>query len=333
MRRFAQVLVASLVISTLSSGAFAQGPSTKPSKAAVAMAEALFNDANVAAAKGDFETACAKFKESQALDPSIGTQYNIGLCEEKRGKLLAALAIFEELSRTIPDTDERKEQAEGKAAEIADKLAELTISLADDAPALTTVTRNGKPIPREELGSPVRVDPGKVEVVASAEGRASKTFAIDLKEGEKRALVVGPEPAKVTEKRGAGDVPPPAQPGGSTQKTIGFVVAGVGVVGLGVGAVTGVMVLGKKSTVETECPNQVCRSQEGLDAASSGRMLSLVSTIAFGVGVAGAGLGTALILTAKPPSKAAASGKPARGVYVGARPLLHGGYLSVGGPF
>ena len=55
--------------------------------------------------------------------------------------------------------------------------------------------------------------------------------------------------------------------------------------------------LGKKSTVENNCPDQRCRSQADLDAADSGKTLSLVSTITFAVGVAGIGAGAVLVLT------------------------------------
>ena len=84
---------------------------------------------------------------------------------------------------------------------------------------------------------------------------------------------------------------------GATQRTLGYVASGVGLVGLVVSAVTGALVLERKRTVDDECTGHVC-SKEGKEAADSGQTLAAVSTLAFGVGVAGAVTGVTLILTA-----------------------------------
>jgi hypothetical protein len=68
-------------------------------------------------------------------------------------------------------------------------------------------------------------------------------------------------------------------------------LTGVGVAGVGVAAVSGLMLIENKSTVEANCPDKWC-NQEGLDAVASGKTLTAVNTagwIAGGVGL-GAGL-------------------------------------------
>ena len=93
---------------------------------------------------------------------------------------------------------------------------------------------------------------------------------------------------------------PPAVPEddtGDSQRTLGYVAGGLGLAGLAVGAVTGVLVLDRKSTVNDECKGHVC-SKEGKEAADSGQTLAAISTIAFAVGIAGAATGVTLILTA-----------------------------------
>src|SRR5687768_2981870 len=48
-----------------------------------AAAEALFRQGRQAADAGDHAKACEKFKESNRLDPALGTVFNIADCEEK----------------------------------------------------------------------------------------------------------------------------------------------------------------------------------------------------------------------------------------------------------
>ena len=74
------------------------------------------------------------------------------------------------------------------------------------------------------------------------------------------------------------------------------------------GAVTGVLVLGKKSIIDdpSHC-NQTTHAcdQTGVDAASSGKSLSLVSTVAFVAGGAALVTGAVLFFTSNGASKTA----------------------------
>jgi hypothetical protein len=82
---------------------------------------------------------------------------------------------------------------------------------------------------------------------------------------------------------------------------------GLGVAGLAAGAVTGLMTMDRKNTVDADCPGGICRSSAGLDAASEGKTLSLVSTVAFAAGAVGVGLGVVLIVSGgSSPAKATA---------------------------
>ena len=72
--------------------------------------------------------------------------------------------------------------------------------------------------------------------------------------------------------------------------------------GVGVGIVTGLVAIDKKNTVQQNCQSDpaggvACRDQTGLDAASAGRTMSTVSTVAFAVGALGIGVGAVLLVT------------------------------------
>jgi len=61
---------------------------------------------------------------------------------------------------------------------------------------------------------------------------------------------------------------------------------GVGIVGLGLGAVTGAMTLSKANKVDPQCANDICApaAKSDLDSAKT---LGTISTIGFAVGAAG----------------------------------------------
>src|SRR5258708_23407364 len=59
-----------------------------------AAAETLFNDARAAMAKKQLDVACEKFRESDRLDPAVGTHFNLANCEEQRGHLASAWGLY-----------------------------------------------------------------------------------------------------------------------------------------------------------------------------------------------------------------------------------------------
>src|SRR5262245_31877335 len=71
------------------------------SQLSVSAAEALFEEGRSALAAGDLDLACARFRESNRLDPAVGTVLNLADCEEKRGKLATAWTLFRRASTEL----------------------------------------------------------------------------------------------------------------------------------------------------------------------------------------------------------------------------------------
>jgi hypothetical protein len=75
------------------------------------------------------------------------------------------------------------------------------------------------------------------------------------------------------------------------------------VAGLLLAGVTGGLSLGKKGTIVEHCGTKIGSTDEaacdptGLEAASSGKTLALVSSVGFGVGLVGIGTAVVLLLT------------------------------------
>jgi hypothetical protein len=268
-------------------------------------AESLFRDARDAAKRGDYASACPKFAESQRLDPAAGTLLNLADCEEHTGKLASAWLHYREAAEQLPASDPRLTMAKDHIGALETRLPKLTIRLADGAPPGTKVLRDHVELGAASLGTPVTLDPGAHVIVARTPSGKEQRTDLVLKEGQNESLTmsISEDATPGVAPRAA---PPPAAPppqtssSGGSSSTLGYVVGGVGAASLVVSLVTGGLVLGKKSTVQSGCDAQKFCTTDAIDAGSSGKTLSAVSTVTFVVGLAGIGLGTYFILSSKP---------------------------------
>lgn len=119
-----------------------------------------------------------------------------------------------------------------------------------------------------------------------------------LRDAELAVAEAAPAPAPVASP--APESPPPraarrpATAGGwSTGEWAGAILAGTGVVAIGIGTGFGVAAMDDTRTVRDLCDGNVCREQRGIDAAESATDLARVSTIAFASGGALLALGAA----------------------------------------
>lgn len=249
-----------------------------------AAAEALFRQGRAAADTGDFRTACEKFRESNRLDPAIGTLFNIADCEEKLGRVATSWTHFQEVAQRLPPADERRGLATQRAAALEPRLPKLTIKLLGALPPGAVVRRGDVELTTASFGAPLPVDPGEVVVSVDAPGRERAEFRVEMAERDSRELEIsaGPELSQQT-----AEASPP---------TLGYVLGGVGILGLGVGAITGFMTLSKKSTADDHCPDKRCDAQ-GFDAAESGRTLGAVSTTGLVLGSLLLATGAYLVLS------------------------------------
>ncbi|HVR21343.1 MAG TPA: hypothetical protein VMS65_16635 [Polyangiaceae bacterium] len=266
-----------------------------------ATAEALFRAGREAMERGDYAQACSQFEESQRLEPAGGTAFNLAACFEKLGRVASAWKTYREAAERLPAGDARVRMSEEQARALESRLPKLTLRTGPSSGAVE-VELNGVALGAATLGLALPVDPGEQRIVVRASGREARELTVILAEGESKEVVlspgapVAPAGAESASAKTAPASPPPADKG-SGQRTLGWVVGGVGLAGLTVSLVTGMMVLDKKSTVDDECTDDVC-SSKGDEAASSGRTLSTVSTAAFVVGAVGLGVGTYLLLSA-----------------------------------
>lgn len=279
---------------------YAQGGGNK------AAAEALFVEGRNLMAAGRFDEACPKFEASQELDPGLGTILNLAECYEKTGKTASAWAQYREaipLARAA-GSQEREALAQERAKLLQDRLSTLTIRTTGGDAALS-VRRDGAAVQAAQLGTPIPVDPGEHVIEATAEGKQPWSTKVDV--GTDAAKVEVEIPALQAAADGAG----PATGGdvtidsgtpsssGSGQRTLGLIVGGVGVVGLGVGTYLGLTAGSDWDDAKAGCDDfpYEC-NQAALDARESASSKATLSTIGFIAGGALLATGAILYFTA-----------------------------------
>jgi hypothetical protein len=164
-----------------------------------------------------------------------------------------------------------------------------------------TVTMDGKPFAQKVGGAAVAVDPGEHHFTFTAAGLPSTDKTVVLREADKDRRVQVVLGAPVATPSDAGASPSSSGPSeGSTQRLIGLVVGGAGVVGVVIGGVFGLVA---KSTYnnafQNECGNKSngCSSQ-GANDGQTAFSQATVSTVGFIAGAALLAGGAVLYFTA-----------------------------------
>jgi hypothetical protein len=257
-----------------------------------------------------YATGCPALAESYRLDPHAGGLFTLAECENQWGKIASALADYDtflDLVAHLPAPDRAKQQERAKiAAErrsaLSREIPGLTLSLAADVPAGSTVMLDGKAVPTAGLRSTLPVDPGEHDVVLRGpDGRTTQQHVI-LARGERKAVTLTPPPplsgvvpdASDTVAPPTDEKPSPAE-SGSSRKTAVLVTAIFGAAAVVAGGVTGAIVLAEKASIDKDCPTPTtCASSSDASSANRAKTLGWVSTGTFIGG--GALLGAAAIL-------------------------------------
>jgi hypothetical protein len=264
---------------------------------------------------GKCPEAIEKLSRAESLYHAPTILGRLGECQVAVGQIVLGT---ENLNRVVreqlpPNAPKAFKTAQERAAKVLEtalpRIAHLTVII-EPADAKANVTVGGSPVPSALIGVERPTDPGKREVVATAPGFLEAKTEVELAEGARQAVTLKllPDPNAATVAPVATPAPPPTpeqpppdQASGGGNKTLSYVMLGVGGVGIAVGAITGSMALGKKNGLD--CPENRCSGAEA-DELDSANTLALVSTIGFGVGLAAATVGVVLLVTSGGSSEA-----------------------------
>ncbi len=274
-----------------------------------AAAEALFEQARAAMAAGSFDIACARFRDSDRLDPAVGTRFNLADCEERRGRVATAWSLFRGVLSELAEDDDRKPIAEARAAKLKPRLPMLTLVPTPESSG-QRVRVDGVELGEGSFSVPLPMDPGSHELsLVPAEGEP-RSMRFVLREGERTDL-----PLRIDAAAAAAEPEAPPSPDSDVtlreRRKWGYVAGSVGLAGVVTGVVAGVVTLSKKSSADENCSDatRTCNAT-GRAANESGKTFGTLSGVGFGVGVVGLAAGAYLILTSKPQGLAAHSSIP-----------------------
>jgi hypothetical protein len=289
----------------------------------VAAAEALFTEGRALMEKGDYAAACPKLAESQRLDPSSGTALNLARCHEKQGKTATAWAEYKVAVRLARQQGklERAKEAGDLADELEKKLSHLTITVTSPVAGLE-VRRDDVRLEQGSLGSSLPIDPGKHVVTASAPGCKPVTLEVTIGgAADAQTLTIPPlekaEQGAATPAQAPGGPQPPSGGGETTPAPPGrgpapWVVGGIGIASLAVGAALGGLALKTYSDAKSACPTMMHCAQSALDQRSTAGTYAKVADVTIPVGATAVVVATVLFFVlprgtpeAKPPAAVA----------------------------
>jgi hypothetical protein len=329
-------------------------------------AEQLFQDAKRLMQRGQVDEACAKLETVRRLDGGGGTVLALALCHEKQGRHATALAEFHEarLLAARAQRDDRVAVADEHVVRLEADVSRLTVVTTRATVAGLGVELDGVPVDPNKWNTPLPVDVGAHVVRATAPGQPPREATVVARpSGDRLRVDLEPWPSPeaphagqraephTNEAPSAGLDAAPASGGPRAtsetrpvgemaaveaserrqgQRLAGWLVAGAGGLGLGVGGAFGILTIAKRSDAERLCGSSTsCTNPAGAEADHQSSVAGTVSTIAFAVGGAMLAGGIVLVVTAK-------SGATARGpgvLHASGAPMPGGGALTVAGAF
>jgi hypothetical protein len=310
----------------------------------VAAAEDLFQQGLALMDQQEYHEACRMFEASQREDPSPGTQFNLGACYEALGRTASAWAAYVHAAELAQERGRAAQETEARArvAALEPQLSKLRI----DAPPAPIegleVRRDGQLVSAGSLGVALNIDPGEHTIEARAPGRRPWSTKLEIKSSADSQTVAIPDleaieaEAPTTAARspepGPAPTPDPTRDRGGSDKTVGYVLGGIGLAAIGVGTVFGLMAAKQAADSEDNpslCPDKEC-TRAGRDEINAAKDKAFISTLGFGAGIAALAAGVVLVLTSDSgPSKQEARRAPRVVPSGGAR----GGFVSIEASF
>lgn len=306
-----------------SAPAFAQSTSA----ANVAAARSLGIQGVQLADAGKCDQAIEKLSRAESLYHAPTILGRLGECQVAVGQIVLGTenlnrVVREQLPANAPVAFRSAQERAKKALDAAlPKIGYLTVTV-EPRDLKPEVKVGGVLVPPALIGVERPTDPGTHEVVATAPGYLEAKSSVTLTEAghQSVALTLQPDPnakpatppetippgGTLTPPPGA-QPPPAAEESKGGNKTLAYVLLGVGGVGIVAGSITGIMAIGAKS--DLDCPQNRCVGKEG-DDLEGAKTIATVSTIGFAVGIPAAAVGVVLLVTGGSKSESGKLDKP-----------------------
>lgn len=273
----------------------------------VETARALFVEGAKLGNEGRWKEARDLYARSLQLKAAPITRYSLGVAQRETGRFADALSSFRAFlaEPEAPATARYTQPARAAIAALEERIGRVAITVEPRPIEGLTLTIDGLPVPPTS-DRPREVDPGAHDIAARAPGfrQGSAHFVVTEGGGAAVTLTLAPATAAVGSKSQvvalditAPIAPPPPPPPHASNRTLPFVLLGVGT-GLFIGGATlGLVGVSQASDAPTK---------DG-SAASSAKAKGIAGDLLGGAGIATAGIGLILLLTGGQTSAASAA--------------------------
>jgi hypothetical protein len=279
--------------------------------ASPAEAERLFREGRAAMNDENYETARSYFQQSYEIDRALGTLLNLAVCEEKLGKLGAALAHLQKALELADAEDTRRPLIVQRISRLDARIPRLTIQPDRSIDATVTLLLDSKPLDSADLRRSIRVDPGTHVLECSGPRGERCTKIFELSEGKEsvQSPTLSPLPEPPVPASPSPEAPPrpgnespaippatPLPPRHGEREALAYAVGGFSLAIIVAGLIAGGGVVRQKAIVAEHCQDKAC-DEEGVAAAETGRTLSTISTVTTILGATGIGVSAYVLLT------------------------------------
>jgi hypothetical protein len=302
--RFASALASVLL--------FASQASADPAPDA---AEELFVRARSLMKTGDCVKALPLLEQSHAIEASVGSRFNMALCETKMGKLIqAAEHLRSVVAESVPD-DDRRTHAERALRELLPRIPHLVLELDTTRHDLEAARLDGEFLAALRVNEPFAINPGphELEVVLTREKPQNRRFSVS--EGQTYTWSLGGEtsepppgsdrastPGESSKRDATTELAKPSGTIWTKQRTAAAVAAGTSVVSFGVATGLAINARALHDSAARFCrADDACRDA-GIRRRDSARVQGNIATVALTVGIASALAAGTLWLTGAPSS-------------------------------
>lgn len=276
-----------------------QGPAAVDNEA-LKRAREQFGQALARQTGGDWAGALTLLKEVAAVKPTPQVRFNIALCEERLGRLVAALGDYQ-----LAASDAQAEKADQVRQEVDLRLESLqarvprVVVKRGEGADTATISLDGVSLGDAVLNSPLPVDPGPHNVEATSPRFQPFKQAFRVAEMETATIQVKLAPVPVATLAPVAPVPP--EPPTPAVRPVGFIVGGVGIASL---IASGAMFYLRQNAIHDL--DQQCGAARNACPPSSqstvdrGRLYTALGDVTLVTGAVALGVGAALVIIGGP---------------------------------
>lgn len=277
-------------------------------------AEDLFRRAKALIAQKKHAEACPLLGESYRLDPGMGTLLNLALCHEEIGKTASAWGEFRSVEQqaraAVPPNESRAQLAREHADKLQPRLSRVKIVVPPESRVPGLVVR----IDGEEKGEPlwagVPVDPGTRVIEASAPTKTPVTIKLKIDdEGVLQSVtvpVLADAPVAVAASPGGANLEELEEYASNrARRTTGYVIGGIGLATLAVGAAFGVAGIVSDNDAKdcSPCVRGTAAATASDQATDRAFVFANIANVTVPLGAIGTAVGAYLVLSAGPSRK------------------------------